>query len=217
MFICGIDEAGKGPVIGPMVIAGVMIKEENIDKLKEIGVKDSKLLSKKQREDMFEPIKRTVDKYKIIILEPRLIDAYVINNGLNELEGQKIAEIINDLKPDKAIIDCPSPNIRAFKDFVQERIKTETKLVLEHKADYKYAVVGAASILAKVIRDSKIKDIKEKHRIEFGSGYPSDERTQRFLKENWDNNKFEYIFRKSWSTWQRLKEGNKQSKLSKFK
>ena len=216
MLICGVDEAGKGPVIGPMVVAGVMINEENTKKLEELGVKDSKLLSKTQREKMFESIKSISEKYKVIILEPNEIDYYVEDNRLNDLEGNKIAEIIDYLKPEKVIIDCPSPNINAFKDFIRERITTKTKLVLEHKADYKYKVVGAASILAKVIRDREIEKIKDKYKIEFGSGYPSDERTQKFLKENWNKSKFKDIFRKSWSTWRRFKENNKQSRLSKF-
>ena len=200
VLVLGIDEAGRGPVIGPMVIAGVSIDEKDIDKLKKLGVKDSKLLSPKQREDMFDKIISIVKKYKSIITPPEEIDSALRSESLNLnwLEAIKSAEIINFLNPEKAIIDCPSNNIMAYKNFLKKHLKDKkTELVLEHKADFKYPIVSAASIIAKVTRDNEIKKIQKKIREPIGSGYPSDPVTINFLEKNYNN--YQGIFRKEWA------------------
>ena len=117
--VLGVDEAGKGPVIGSLFIAGVLIEEENISKLESIGVKDSKLLTHKKRIILADNIKKIVKKYKILQIKPSEIDRAVGKEdglNLNWLEAHKTAEIINILKPDRAIIDCPSPNISKYKE-----------------------------------------------------------------------------------------------------
>jgi len=88
-LISGIDEAGRGPVIGPMVLAGVVLEEKEIERLENIGVKDSKLLSLQQRERMFEQIKEIVKDYKIKIVSPEQIDSALNSKALNlnKLEG----------------------------------------------------------------------------------------------------------------------------------
>lgn len=111
-LILGIDEAGRGPVIGPMVIAGYCIEEEKIELLKSLGVKDSKELTRKQREDIYNEIIRLTDKYKYIIIGPKTIDYYVYKNKLNYLEFENMIKIIEEIKPDKVIIDSPIVNIK---------------------------------------------------------------------------------------------------------
>ena len=236
MLICGIDEAGRGPVIGPLVMAGVLIKEEDEEKLRNIGVKDSKLLTKQQRNDLYKKIIKTVKtrknqrffvsqkspisvKYKIIITEPKEIDKAVKgknNLNLNWLEADKSAEIINTLKPEKAIVDCPSNNLSKYKNYLFKKIKIkDINLILEHKADLNHPVVAAASIIAKVTRDNEIEKIKRKIKVNFGSGYPSDPITKEFLEKNHD--KYPKIFRKSWSSYSVLKNKKNQKKLFDFK
>ncbi len=198
--VLGIDEAGRGPVIGPMVIAGVMI-EEGKEYLIE-GSKDSKLLKHKERLDLDKKIKENTD-YKIIIVEPEIIDAAVLSGelNLNWLEAHKQAEIINELQPDKAIIDCPSINCEAYEKYLRELIEDkEIDLIIEHKADVKYLIASAASILAKVERENQMEIIKQKYG-NTGPGYPSNKTTQDFVKNNWD--KYPEIFRKSWSTYKK--------------
>ncbi|MBR9692216.1 ribonuclease HII, partial [Candidatus Woesearchaeota archaeon] len=73
-LICGIEEAGRGPVIGPMVMCGVVMEETNLPKLDKLGVKDSKLLTPKQREALFEKIKKTVKAYEILTIYPEEVD-----------------------------------------------------------------------------------------------------------------------------------------------
>jgi ribonuclease HII len=214
MKVCGIDEAGRGPLIGPMVLAGVMVKEENLPILKKLNVKDSKLHTPKQREALFKQIIEITDYY-ITISTPEEIDA-ALNNpdlNLNKLEAIKTAEIINNLKPDKAIIDLPSNNKEAYQEYLESHIKNKTILQLEHKADENYPVCSAASILAKVTRDKEIKKLQEKYG-DLGSGYPSDPTTQKFLKSHWE--KYPEIFRKTWATYKKVANSKKQKTLSDF-
>jgi len=213
VFICGIDEAGRGPVIGPLVICGVLANEEQEKALMEIGVKDSKMLTPIQRERMFDRITAAVERYEIIIIDPEEIDDAV--NGkdglnLNWLEAVKSAKIINKLQPNKAILDCPSTNTQKYVDYIKKKITGRADIIAEHKADQNYPIVSAASILAKVTRDNKIQELKKQYKVEFGSGYPSDPMTQLFIQKNW--NKFNF-FRKSWKSYQVFAKGKSQTKL----
>ncbi len=214
--ICGIDEAGRGPVIGPLVIAGALIDEKELHTLERIGVKDSKLLSPSQRTQLYYQIIGLV-KYEIVIIPPERIDAAVLDKktmNLNWLEAQTSAGIINKLKPDKAYIDCPSTNVEAYTRYLRERIlNKKIELICEHKADATYVICSAASILAKVTRDLEIEKLKKEIGFNFGSGYPSDPYTVAFLEKYWNKHDF---FRKSWSSWQRYSKAKKQKKLGEF-
>jgi len=218
VLICGIDEAGRGPLIGPMVMAGVLIDEKDEARFKSIGVKDSKLLTKEQREDLFDKIKGISKKYKVIIIHPDEIDDAVFgknNLNLNWLEANTSVKILNELKPEKAIVDAPSPNIKKYTGYIREKLDNKKmKLVLEHKADVNYPVVSAASILAKVTRDNEIEKIKKQIGIDFGSGYMSDPKTSEFLKKY--HNKFPEIFRKSWAPYQKIADKKMQKNLDDF-
>jgi ribonuclease HII len=216
MLIAGIDDAGRGPVIGPMVLAGVIIEESKLEKIKEIGAKDSKLLSPKQRKELFSKITQLVKNYQIIKISPKEIDEAVLSKttNLNWLEADNMAKIINSLKPDKSIIDCPSNNIEKFSSYLNKKLKVRTILKCEHKADFNFPIVGAASILAKVTRDEEIEKIQKMVPYDIGSGYPSDPKTQKFLKEHSD--KYPEIFRKSWATYSNSKEEKIQKSLGDF-
>lgn len=214
MKLCGIDEAGRGCVIGPLVICGAMIEESKEEQLKNMGVKDSKLLTPLKRERLFEALPEVV-KFEIMIVSPSEIDSYVLSEtgeNLNWLEAQKSVEIINRLQPEKAILDCPSQNTKAYKEYVTERLlHKKLDIRAEHKADVNYPIVGAASILAKVTRDEEIAKIKKNVGEDFGSGYMADPKTAAFLKKNW--NKYPSIFRQSWAPYQALQKGGSQKKL----
>ena len=202
MILAGLDEAGRGPVIGPLVICGITIEEERVKELEAIGVKDSKKLTAKKREALFPKIKEIVKDYHLIIVNPPEVDNALTSPelNLNWLEAIKSAMILNKLIPNKAIVDCPSPNIPAYTAYIQKFLKQEVELQLEHDAE-RYAVVAAASILAKVTRDNLIEELKKKYG-NFGSGYPSDPKTKAFLKENWK--KHPEIFRKTWKSYKNV-------------
>ncbi len=218
ILLCGIDEAGRGPVVGPLVMCGLLIKEEDEKKLANLGVKDSKLLTRERREFLFDKIKNVSSNFEIIAIPPEEIDLAVNNHdglNLNRLEARKSAEMINLLKPDKAIIDTPSNNIKSYKEYLLGYIKDKKiEWVLEHKADFKYPVVSAASIIAKVTRDNEIDRIKKKIGIDFGSGYMSDPKTVDFLEKYYE--KHSALFRKSWFPYQDMVNKKFQRKLEDF-
>lgn len=214
-MILGIDEAGRGPVIGPMVIVGVSLEKSEEERLVQAGAKDSKMLTGAQREKIAKQIKKIAKKVVIRKVYPAQIDAAVLSTStnLNWLEADVLAGIINEVKPKKVFVDCPSNNIAAFVAYLRKTVPAHIEIVADHKADAKFPVVSAASIIAKVTRDAEIEKIKREIGIDFGSGYPSDPLTQAFLAKHW--NKYDF-FRKSWSSYVKVAESGKQKTLSGF-
>ncbi|MBI3333955.1 ribonuclease HII [Candidatus Pacearchaeota archaeon] len=222
MLILGIDDAGRGPLIGPMFLAGVLLTREQARELKNEGVADSKTLLHPSRIKLSGIIKDACVAYFIVKAEPREIDHAVISGvNLNTLEALKAAEIINELAKGRkqeiqVVIDCPSVNITAWKATLMQYLKNQSlEVVCEHKADANHPEVSAASILAKVAREDSIAELKKKHG-EFGSGYPSDPITIEFLKKQGDKLKESGIFRKSWATWKALFPAKNQATLEDF-
>jgi len=223
-FVAGIDEAGRGPLIGPLVIAVAAIQEGRENELKAIGVKDSKLLTENQREEILKHLEKLV-KFEIIILNPQDVDDALASpdTNLNWLEADHGAAILNKLdvklggEISKCIIDCPSTNVSAYTNYFAKKVDNEDiKLQVEHKADLNYVIVGAASIFAKVTREKELERLKKKYNIEFGSGYPSDPNTKRFIEENWNNPKISPIIRKSWATYKTIVKKNAQKGLGEY-
>lgn len=207
--IIGVDDAGRGCVIGPLVICGVSVEEGLLNELIGIGIKDSKMLSRKKREMLYDLIMSFGVKYEVVKIPPRKIDLYVKrkkkHEKLNKLEAINMAGVINRLEGDTVIIDACDTNISVFYDQVYKRLNREVRLVVAHKADRLYPVVSAASIIAKVERDREI-DVLRKRYGDFGSGYPSDRKTIEFLR-NWlmSYGTLPPIVRKSWKTVKRLR------------
>ncbi|MCW1311202.1 MAG: ribonuclease HII [Candidatus Rehaiarchaeum fermentans] len=197
MKYIGIDEAGRGPVVGPMIIAGIQIEEKDLDGLKSLGVKDSKMLSIKKIFEIGEFLLKEFNN-KIIEVWPEEIDK---NENLNNLELEKFVEIINSLEGEVAIVDAPSNNPKKIEEIIKS--KCNKKIIAENYADKNYLQVGAASIIAKMKREQIISKLKEELNIDFGSGYPSDEKTKLFIlkiiKEG-KINEYRRIIRKSWIT-----------------
>jgi len=218
MKVLGTDEAGRGPVIGPLIIVGITMQAEDLPKLETINIKDSKLLTKSQREAVFNKILELAESYKIVHISPEEIDQTIDHNetlNLNLLEAIKTADIINELKPDKAILDCPSNNIQAYQNYLKSKLINQSiEIIAEHKADTNHKIVAAASIIAKVTRDKEIEKIQKAIPCPIGSGYPSDPRTQKFLKENYHI--YPHIFRKSWQSYKNVTSEKKQTNLADF-
>jgi ribonuclease HII len=202
MLIAGVDEAGRGCVIGPLVIAGVLMREENLKILVSLGVKDSKLLSPKKREVLAAHITQATETHHILKLSPQEID-HAVKSGrklhkLNRLEAQTMTQIIDALKPDVAYVDAADVFADRFKYHIQESLSCKARIVSEHKADRIYPIVSAASILAKVERDKEIAALRCQFG-DFGSGYLTDLKTMDFLNQ-WLRTNREYpdCVRKSW-------------------
>lgn len=212
MKILGIDEAGRGALVGPLVIGGFMTDDLKLGELKRVGVKDSKLLTTDKRAELYEWLKDNGD-YKTIKVSPKEIDMKnSVGVNLNQLEINKMTEIINELKPDTVIIDSPSHNELKVKKLFQAKVNC--KVVCECKADYKYPVVGAGSILAKHERDTEIKLLEDELGAVIGAGYPSDERTIEFARQSLSKAEWREHVRKSWSTYSLLKKESEQQTLN---
>jgi ribonuclease HII len=202
MLVAGVDEAGRGCVIGPLVVVGVAVRTENLQLLAELGVKDSKLLTAKKREALYPEIIKLTQNHHIIKVPPAQIDKVVrssrVLHKLNRLEAQTMAKIIDALKPDEAYVDAADVLEQRFGNHVSECLRYKTKIVSKHKADRTYPVVSAASIIAKVERDGEIAKLKEKYG-DFGTGYLTDDKTMVFLKQLLEKDgDYPSCIRKSW-------------------
>jgi ribonuclease HII len=211
-----------------MLMAGVLIEEKNQKKLKKIGCKDSKQLTRREREELFDQIKEISLGYHIIATSPTEIDGRAsVGLNLNNLEAIKTAAIINALieqfeeklknEEINVIVDCPSPNTESWKTYLKTHIKfNDINLRCEHKADINHVECSAASILAKVTRDNEIDKIKKEIGHDIGSGYPSDPVTVEFLEKHSKEFKNHGIFRKTWGTWTEHVRKKEQKKLDGF-
>ncbi len=195
MLICGVDDAGRGSVLGPLVIAGIAIKRTKINKLKKQGIRDSKKLTPLARERLYKKIINIVDDYYVARIPPKIIDKSVFNHSLNHLEAQYMAKVILKLSPSIAYVDSCDVNPRRFGKEIS-KLTVHSKIKSYHHADSKFVVVSAASILAKVSRDRAITRLNKKYDI--GSGYPSDLKTKMFLKKSIKLYKSLTFLRKSW-------------------
>jgi len=217
MIVAGIDEAGRGSVLGPLVVAGVKIKRSKAKYLHMIGVTDSKKLLPKERERLYREIMRIIDGYHFQVLKPADIDSFVARKALNSLEAAAMARTINRLRPKIAYVDSCDVNARRFGKTIQSALECDTRVDSRHHADSENVVVSAASILAKVRRDREIAKLRKKLG-NIGSGYPSDERTMKYLNK-WikRHRKAPEFARSSWKPVREMLNGHMQMKIYDFK
>jgi len=218
--VAGIDDAGRGPIIGPLVIAGVLMDEDKVRELVPMGVRDSKLLTPDSRSDLAQKIEAIASRLSYDEVSPAVIDEVVLKGRrlqrLNLLEARSMAKVIAELKPAAVWVDAsdvkPERYARQILDELPSSLK-RTVLISEHKADRKYPIVSAASIMAKVRRDAAISALWEEYG-NFGSGYVTDPNTIRFLKE-WrrTHNYYPPIVRKSWKTLREIESALAQTRL----
>jgi ribonuclease HII len=203
--ILGLDEAGRGSLVGPLVVGGFLISADRIDELGPLGAKDSKLLTPRARERVFAAL-ASVGTRAHIALSPRTVDRAVGHGRLNELEAESFARLVRELAPSVAYVDACDPNERRFGLRVSRLAGGGARIVSRHHADRDFPVVGAASIVAKVLRDTALTRLRARFGEELGSGYPSDERTVRFVRATLaDGRTLPAWVRGSWATMQRVK------------
>jgi len=206
MQICGIDDAGRGSMLGPLVIAGILLDKKKLRKLSSLGVKDSKKLSPKLREQFFKKIIDIVDDYYITKISPRLIDASVKKHCLNGLEAKYMAKVVSKLNADTSYVDSCDVNPNRFGKEISKQSDNH-KIKSYHHADSRFVIVSAASILAKVTRDKAISKLRQNH--DLGSGYPSDTVTVKFVTKYYKmNHTMPNFVRKSWKPVQKIVENN---------
>ncbi|MEE9541156.1 MAG: ribonuclease HII [Candidatus Thorarchaeota archaeon] len=207
--IAGIDEAGRGPLIGPLVVCGALFEQETIHDLNDLRVKDSKMSTPRRRMQLLEPIKRLASKIELRSISASEIDRLRGQKvNLNEIEVRAFVSIAQALKPSLLYLDAADVKAQRFGMAVSQRSglsKLGCKVVSEHKADSKYPVVSAASIVAKVERDKAIKLLHEEYG-DFGSGYPSDPKTIKFVRDILsESGELPNIVRHSWESVNRIR------------
>lgn len=229
IIIAGGDEAGRGAVMGPLVVSVVAIKKGKEKKLSDIGVRDSKLLTRRRREFLYDEIGALAEEIKVYKIEPAEINSAMANRiSLNELEAVHFAKLIDSLNAPVRRVFLDSPDVIPEKfgmrikmisakplKINRVRHKAESgaiRIFSEHKADSVYPVTSAASIIAKVVRDRDIERIKGKIGIDIGSGYPSDMKTINAIRQNLTNKLLMENTREAWITLKNIK----QMKISEF-
>ena len=224
IIIAGGDEAGRGAVLGPLVVSLVSINEGKAKKLSEIGVRDSKMLSRKKREFLFDDIYSLAEDVRTYAITPEEINNAMRSNiSLNELEAIHFARLIDESEANPKKIYLDSPDVipekfgirvsliskkplkvngvrRKGKNSSGSAATAVAKIIAEHKADVKYPVVSAASIIAKVTRDRAIEELEESLGFDLGSGYPSDKTTIDMIRRNLDNERLLKHVRSEWKT-----------------
>jgi len=206
MLLLGADEAGKGPVIGSMFVAGLVIEEEKLFDLAGFGVKDSKLLAPARRETLARKILGIAADHYILEVKPNVIDELRTVMTMNDIMVKSFSQVLARLHADRAILDAADVDAARFARRVKAASQTTMELIAEHKADQRHSVVSAASILAKVQRDASMRELEEAMHCKIGSGYPHDQDTLDFL-QNWvkENRDLPACARHSWATAERIK------------
>ena len=212
--VLGIDEAGRGPVIGSMFIGGFLVDESDLDELEELGVKDSKKLSDKKRESLREKIDSIGETFLKEVTASDIDDLREVMS-LNEIELKGFADLIDRAEADKVFMDLPEPNAERLIGKVKDLMDTDTDIefTAEHGADDTFPVVSAASIVAKSARENHVDKLKKKYGYDFKSGYPHDKPTINFLEKYLEEKgELPKETRLSWSTAERIiKEGSQNS------
>ncbi len=206
-YIAGLDEAGRGSVIGPLVVCIAYCSRNDEKRLKQLGKKDSKQLSAKQRSEIYEQLKQFCT-FKWTEVSAADINKMMAEMNLNDIEAKTMANLIKHVDAD-VMIDLPDRYAYTF----QKRMETFgiKKFEAQHKADENYPIVAAASICAKLMRDKKIDEISAEIG-EFGSGYPSDPDTIKALRDKDMRIKLKPFIRERWQTLENIK----QRKLSDY-
>ncbi len=213
-LVMGIDEAGRGCVVGPLFLAGFLIPEDDhlIDKLNDLGVKDSKLLTSNHRDKLAKEIKKIAYGHKVLKISPKLLDTF----SINDLEIKFSAELINKFSPTRVYLDVPASGrgISRYCSSISSLCSSSTRLIGANKMDSTNVLVAAASILAKTEREKYVKILKKTYG-DFGSGYPGDPQTIKWLMAWQKTNKnWPKIVRQKWSTLEKISEVNFTTQLA---
>jgi ribonuclease HII len=215
VLVAGIDEAGRGPVVGPLVMSVAVVRKEDEEKLLELGARDSKEMSAKERESVCKELVRVLHAHKTVKCSAGELNVLMVRKSLNEIEAMKCAFLLNGLaeKPEIVFVDSPDVIMGDFAKRIGKYLSFKTRLVAEHKADRNYPVVSAASVIAKVERDLEIKKLEKEYGV-IGSGYPHDEKTIVFLRNYLrENRKLPSCARVHWETAKNLEAELFQKKL----
>ncbi|MCI4350565.1 MAG: ribonuclease HII [Thermoplasmata archaeon] len=202
--VLGLDEAGRGSFVGPLIVGGFVARSDQREALRALGVKDSKLLSRTRREELYDQLGDLGERYTVC-LDPAVVDRSVRRGELNLLEAKAFADVIRQAAPDRVVADACDVNARRFASRLAAFSGSAVPILARHHADRDDPVVGAASIVAKVSRDRAIDRLASDLGVSVGSGYPSDVRTVEFVRSHLVEHPAPSFVRFSWATVERVK------------
>lgn len=212
----GIDEAGRGCVLGPLVFGACLVEESVEPTLRGLGVRDSKKLSFDKRAELREQIPEHALAWDTVAIEPAEIDA----ESLGLIGKRVIIQLAQALKPDVLVLDAPVaprgiPNYIAD---IRKRLEavglSNVEIIAENGADDTYMCCAAASIFAKTTRDTRLRGIEADVGIALGSGYPGDPKTTKFLQAHWERERrWPSFVRTKWDTCRRIVAESAQGQL----
>ena len=224
-LIAGIDEAGRGPVIGPMVLSICACSSSTANTLYDAGARDSKLLSSAKRDELKSLIQSSC-LHSTTVVSPADIDTALFSpsSSLTTLSAFRSARLIKSLHRklssadtlSRVILDLPSKSAQSYTALVRSFLPPSLRSIslhAVHRADIDFVQVSCASILAKTTRDRRIASLSKSLSLSLGSGYPSDPVTKRILQTHLSTLEQNNILRTSWSTVRRLKEAGSQKTL----
>ena len=215
MLRVGLDEAGRGPVLGPLVVAACALPEDDVPLLVEAGVRDSKRLSAQRRTDLVEWFNGLAEKRGwlscVVTLSSSEIDGALATDGLNWLEVRGFAKAIEGLRQTTALsilADACDVNPERFTQRITNLLPSwpwaGSTMTSEHGADDRDPVVAMASVLAKTHRDTAMELMSTRVGFPLGSGYPSDPKTVQALPRLIKSNGIDVDVRWSWATVKRF-------------
>jgi ribonuclease HII len=190
-----------------------------------IGVRDSKMLRPRRREELYDQIKKLSLEVKVDCIEPSEINEAMRRRiSLNELEAIHFAKLFDQVENEVGTFYLDSPDVIAEKFGVRVNMSSAkaarvsgikndkagarraTRIVSEHKADSRYPIVSAASIIAKVTRDREMRKIERKLGIRLGSGYPSDFSTVDAVRKHMTEAALMEHLREHWATMDNIRQ-----------
>ena len=178
--VLGLDEAGRGSVLGPLVIGGFACEIGSVERLRAIGVRDSKLLPAPRRTALHDALAGLGERFSVSF-PPERVDAAVDHRGLNRLEADGFARIVRMARPDVVYVDACEVDGERFGREIAAKAGHRGEIVARNHADRDLPLVGAASIVAKVRRDAALARLEARVGTPIGSGYPSDPETRNYL------------------------------------
>ncbi|MCS6768999.1 MAG: ribonuclease HII [Candidatus Caldarchaeum sp.] len=207
VLVCGVDEAGRGCVVGPLVVSAFLANSRDSKMLRELGVADSKTLTRRRRQELFNKLAENFE-YETAVVPPTRITSSLRSmggRGLNELEYFHIARLIDKLGPRRVYVDSPDRNTSRARKRILDYLSADVEVVCMVRGDRRNVFVAAASIVAKVVRDEKVERLR---RVlgDFGSGYPSDPKTRFWLSQRLDSADVSQFVRLGWRTIDRVRQ-----------
>lgn len=206
----GVDEAGRGCVVGPLVVAGVSADEDGVQELREIGVRDSKALTPRRRAALYGQILKISARAYWVHIQPDEIDTIVMTGRkyrkLNYLEALYFARVVDELDAERVTVDASDALPSRFREVICSNLKASCEVRAFHKADRHYPLVSAASIVAKVERDRQVEKLRSAYG-DFGSGYPSDPKTKIYFRQWLEAGRLPPVWtRRSWKSWRAFEQ-----------